>query len=105
MIKFRGQAGLSQAEAADLSGVPLDALRRYETGISAAIPYSVVAKLAEAYGRATDHFNMPEPPAPPKRDELPVFFLRTRPGAKVDEATLRKLEAEVERANSARGKK
>lgn len=36
--KFREEAGLIQAEAAELSGIPIDNLRRYENGVTSNVP-------------------------------------------------------------------
>lgn len=102
---FRKDAKLSQADAADLSGVALDNLRRYENGTVANVPGSVLRSLALAYGHAMDDFYLDDPPAA-KLTEAPVFFLKTRPGAEIDTAIYAKVRAALDEANEKiRGKK
>lgn len=97
LVKFREEAGLSQADAANESGVPVDNLRRYERG-GAGVDALVLKLLADAYGHQVDDFYMENPP-PAKLDERPVFFLRTRGGIEVDEAVYRDLVEQVQAAN------
>jgi transcriptional regulator with XRE-family HTH domain len=102
---FRKNAALSQAEAADLSGVPLDNLRRYENGTVANVPGSVLRALALSYGHSMDDFYLEDPPAA-KLTEAPVFFLKTRPGAEIDTEIYAEVRAAIETANKKiRGKK
>jgi len=96
--RFRDEASLSQAEAAELTGVPIDNLRRYENGITGTVPGTVLRQLAPAYGHAVDDFFEATPP-PARLEERPVFFLRTRPGIEVDVETHRKLQAIIDKAN------
>lgn len=105
MISFREDAKLSQADAAELSGVALDNLRRYESGKTATVPGHVVAELAKIYGHSMEDFYSPNPPKA-KLEERPVFFLRTRPGAEIDQKTYGELLAVIEKANrESRGKR
>lgn len=104
MIKFRNEADLSQADAADASGVPIDALRRYETGQTASVPGTVIAALGKIYGHSMDDFMSKTPPTANLADR-PVFFLRTLPGASVDRDTLEKLQDMIDKANAQRSKK
>ena len=99
MIKFREDAGLSQAQAGDLSGIAVDAIRRYETGITATVPGTALSELARLYGHAMDDFFATHPPKA-KLDEAPAIFLRTRPGAEIDHDTFRKIQELVEDANA-----
>lgn len=104
LVAFRDEAGMSQADAAEVAGVALDNLRRYENGKTSTVPGAVIAKLARAYGHAAEDFYSPHPPKA-KLEERPVFFLRTRPGAEIDQATYAHLLDVIEEANKARGKK
>lgn len=105
LVKFREEAELSQAEAADLSGVALDNLRRYETGTTTTIPGVVLRGLALAYGHAMEDFYLEEPP-PARLGEAPVFFLRTRPGVDIDQDIYDEIRVAIDNANKkVRGKK
>lgn len=103
--RFRKEAGLSQADAADLAGVPLDNLRRYENGAVTAIPGNVLRQLALAYGHAMDDFYLESPPQA-RLGEAPIYFLKTRPGAEVDADVDAEIRRAIESANKkVRGKK
>jgi len=80
---LRNQAGLSEAQLAELSGVSLTTVHHYGLGIRAPT-FSSVVKLARALGVTCDAFadckgfaaaepsgrpQPPEPPAPAKQDE------------------------------------
>lgn len=105
LIRFREEADLSQAQAGDLSGVPVDAIRRYETGTTATVPGTVLSELAKLYGHSVDDFFMTNPPKA-KLDEAPVLFLRARPGVEVDTDLYRKIQDLIDKANAdMRGKK
>src|SRR5690606_18192564 len=105
LIKFREDADLSQAQAGDLSGVPVDAIRRYETGVTATVPGTVLSELAKLYGHSVDDFFMSNPPKP-KLDEAPVLFLRSRPGVDIDLDVYKKIQKLIDEANAEmRGKK
>lgn len=99
LVKFREDADLSQAQAGDLSGVPVDAIRRYETGTTATVPGTVLSELSKLYGHSVDDFFMTNPPKP-KLDEAPVLFLRSRPGAKVDIKVYEKIQRLIDEANA-----
>lgn len=100
---FRKEAGYSQAEIAELAGIPSVNYGRYERGENA-VPATVLKALADAYGRSVDDFYEADPPAP--KHEPPTFTLRSRPGAEVDKAVYERLRAEVDRANKEiRGRK
>lgn len=96
---FREEAELRQADAAELSGVPIDNLRRYELGITSTVPGTALRLLSVIYGHMVDDFFQRDPP-PPRLDDRPVFFLRTHPGVEVDADLLRKLQAMVDAANN-----
>ena len=98
MVVFREAAGMSQADAADLSGIALDNLRRYESGKTSTVPGPVVAALAKAYGHTMEDFYNPNPPKA-QLQNAPVFFLKTRPGAEIDEKKYAELVAVIEAAN------
>lgn len=103
--KFREEAGYSQTTAAEMSGVNLDNLRRYESGDTATVPGAVLHRLAPVYGHAVDHFFSDEPP-PAKLEEAPAIFLRTRPGVEIDTGAMRKLQKIVDDVNKdVRGKR
>lgn len=98
LVKFREEAGLTQAEAAELSGVPVDSLRRYENGGTRNVPGTSLAALAKTYGHSVDDFFMDAPP-PARLDEAPTIFLRTRPGVDIPVDKLRALQEQVDRIN------
>ncbi len=98
LVGFRDDANLSQADAAELSGVAIDNLRRYESGKTAKVPSDVLSKLAKVYGHTVEDFYLPNPPKA-KLEERPVFFLRTLPGAKIDQKVFAELLAVIEKAN------
>lgn len=100
MSKFREEASMSQAIAADLSGVPLDAIRRYESGVTANVPATVLKLLAEAYGRSIDDFMSIAPPPPKAAEDQRQIFLRTRPGVQIDADIMAELGDAVTRAHT-----
>jgi transcriptional regulator with XRE-family HTH domain len=105
LIAFREAADLSQADAAEVAGIALDNLRRYENGKTNKVPGTVLAALAKAYGHAIEDFMSASPP-PARLEDRPVFFLRTRPGAEVDAKVYKKLQEIIEEANrEVRGRK
>jgi transcriptional regulator with XRE-family HTH domain len=105
MVRFREEADLSQAQVGDLTGIPVDAIRRYEGGTTATVPGTVLSELAKLYGRSMDDFFATNPPKG-KPDEAPVLFLRSRPGAEIDQELYEKIKAMIDDANSKmRGKK
>lgn len=97
--RFREEADLRQADAAELAGVPIDNLRRYELGITSTVPGTALRLLSVIYGHTVDDFFAADPP-PPRLDDRPVFFLRTHPGVEVDSDLLRKLQQMVDSANN-----
>jgi transcriptional regulator with XRE-family HTH domain len=96
--KFREDAGYSQTIAAELSGVNLDNLRRYESGDTATVPGAVLHRLAPVYGHTVDHFFLEQPPAA-RIEEAPAVFLRTRPGVEIDTGQMRRLQKIVDEVN------
>lgn len=103
LVKFREEAGYSQAQISDMAQIPVANYARYERGENS-VPATALRSLAAAYGRSTDDFHEPNPGAP--KQEPPTFSLRARPGAEVDQAIYERLLAEVDRANrELRGKK
>lgn len=106
LIRFRKEADdMSQAELGDLSGVPVDAIRRYETGVTATIPGTALSEFARVFGRSIDDFFNTNPPKARPQD-APVLFLRTRPGAEIDMEIYAKIQALVAEADAKmRGKK
>ncbi len=97
LIAFREEADLSQGALADLAGIPVTNYGRYERGENST-PATILKALADVLGRSTDDFHMENPPA--LRNDPPTFFLRTRPGVTVDDATYRHLLNEVSKANA-----
>lgn len=105
LVKFREEASLSQAELGDLSGIPVDAIRRYEGGVTATVPGKALSDFARIFGRSVDDFFMTNPPKA-KLDEAPVLFLRARPGAEIDQDLYEKIQQLIDDANTKmRGKK
>lgn len=96
VLRFREESGLSQAQVADISGVPMNNFSRYERG-DHPFPASVIVQLSAVFGRPVGDFYASDPGPPPKVDDLDVFFLRTRPGREIDE----KIAAEVREALAA----
>src|ERR1044072_8766818 len=80
---FRQETGMSTDDAARASGIPLDNLRRYESGGSG-VPSDVLFKLAEIYGHSVDDFALEHPPRA-NLTARPMFHLSTTPGMDVDE--------------------
>lgn len=104
LVAFREKADLSQAQAADLSGVPLDNLRRYER-LDSGVPATVLRQLADVYGHRVDDFYEPDPP-PAKLEERPLLFLRSMPGTEIDPEVFDKVMRAIRDANAElRGKK
>ena len=105
LVRFREEAELSQAQAGDLSGVPVDAIRRYESGTTATVPGTVLSELARIYGHSVDDFFMTNPPKA-KLDEAPGLERRNKTGAEIDVDTYRKIQDMIDKANTEqRGKK
>jgi transcriptional regulator with XRE-family HTH domain len=103
--KFREEAGYSQTSAAEMSGVNLDNLRRYENGDTATVPGTVLQRLSPVYGHSVSDFFMDDPP-PARLEEAPAIFLRTRPGVDIDTNAMRKLQKIVDDVNrEVRGKR
>jgi len=96
--KFREEAELTQSAAADLTGIAIDNLRRYENGVTGTVPGTVLRVLAKAYGHSVDDFFEAHPP-PASPEDRPVFFLRTRPGVEIDHEAHRKLQEIVDKVN------
>lgn len=96
--RFREEAGMTQAQAAEFSGIAIDNLRRYESGRTAKVPGTVLAELGSIYGHSADDFSKENPP-PSKPEERPTFMLRTRPGTEIDEKVYRELQAVIDKAN------
>lgn len=75
--RFREDVGLSQPEAADLGGLAVDALRRYENGRSR-INFTDLQTLARLYGRGIEEFYQTDPKAPATPPVPPVYILKPR---------------------------
>lgn len=98
--KFREDAEISQAEAAELSGIPVYNLVRYENGVTSTVPGTALRQLAKVYGHAVDDFFEPNPPAA-RLEERPIWWLRTTPGVEVDAEMHRDLQKTIDKANAA----
>ena len=98
IIKFREETKLSQAQVADLSGVPMNNLSRYERGENA-VPASVIPLLAQVFGRDPGDFYKSTPGPPPDDAELDVYFLRVRPGRDEDTQVTAEIRAAIARGN------
>ena len=103
LVRFRQELELSQPMAALEADVPLDALRRYESGRSN-VDAQFLRRLAAAYGRQMEHFFLPEPP-PAQPNLRPIYGLRLRPGAEYSEGLYQRLLKVVAEANEAERKK
>lgn len=98
LIRFREECGLSQAQLADLSGVPMNNLSRYERGENTPPP-SAIEMVAVVVGRDPGDFFKSDPP-PAKPDERNVFFLRTWPGVDVDDKVAAEVRDAIAAANA-----
>jgi transcriptional regulator with XRE-family HTH domain len=99
LIAFRNESGLSQQQLADLSGVGVDSIRKYESGTNS-VTATVIANFARVFGRSPGDFYEESPPPRGEHAKAPpVFFLRTLPGADIDEATFRELQQKIDEAN------
>ena len=101
---FRAEAKLTQEDAAQLSGVPIDNLRRYENGKTQKIPGAVLKSLAEIYGHTVEHFFQEKPPAA-DFSNVPKFYLKSHPAVVADESTIANVESAIAEGNTRRGKK
>lgn len=99
LVRFREECGLSQAQLADLSGVPMNNLSRYERGENA-VPASVIDLLSAVFGRKPGDFYENEPGPAPKPEERNVFFLRTWPGVEIDDKVAAEVREAIASANA-----
>jgi len=97
MVRFREEAGLSQADAALDSGIPVDNLRRYESG-KVHFDVVVLKAMADVYGHALEDFFASDPP-PAKLEDRPAIFARIRGGIEVDDDIWGDVVRAVDRAN------
>ena len=88
---------MSTDDAARASGIPLDNLRRYESGGSG-VPSDVLFKLAEIYGHSVDDFALEHPPRA-NLTARPMFHLSTTPGMDVDEKEYQRLVEIINKTN------
>lgn len=96
--RFREEADMTSDQTAQISGVSVDNLRRYENG-SSSVPADVLHKLAGIYGHTVDDFFQEQPP-PANLATRPVFHLRTLPGVDIDEKKYKELQDLINKANS-----
>jgi transcriptional regulator with XRE-family HTH domain len=95
--RLREEAGLSQAVASYVTGIPLANLQRWEQGRHA-IDASDLKTLADAYGRSLDDFFVADPdPADAARQ--PVFRLLIMPGRDADPELIDEAHAVVDDLN------
>jgi transcriptional regulator with XRE-family HTH domain len=97
LVRFREAAGLSQAQAADLSGVPVYNLVRYESGKTQKVPFDALARLAPVYGHTTDHFMLEKPPA--GSTEKVVVYYKVAPNEEIDDDIRAQIEREMVKWN------
>lgn len=96
--QFRITAGLTSDQVAQVTGVSVDNLRRYENGGST-VPADVLHRLAGIYGHTVDDFFEASPP-PPNLSTRPQFHLRTLPGVEIDEKKYKELQDLINKANA-----
>ena len=89
--RFREEAGFSQQDLALRTSVPLDAIRRYESGARRAIDAIELQAIATATGHTMDHFFLTDPP-PTDPARIPVFAILIDPHAEVGDEMRRELE-------------
>jgi transcriptional regulator with XRE-family HTH domain len=95
---FRAESGLTTEQAAQMSGVSVDNLRRYERGDSG-VPADALRALAAIYGHAMDDFYVEKPP---KADLAgrPQFRLQTMPGMNISAKHHKELQDHIDKANA-----
>jgi transcriptional regulator with XRE-family HTH domain len=96
--KFRDEAGMTTEQAAQISKLSVDNIRRYESGKSG-VPSEVLRRLAVIYGHSMDDFFLEAPPKA-RLTERPVFHLMTMPGTEVDQKKFRELQDMIDKANA-----
>jgi transcriptional regulator with XRE-family HTH domain len=104
LIAFRSEAGLSQTNLADLSGIGIDSIRKYEAGTNS-LSATAIATLAKVLGRSPGDFYAEHPPKRGEGQAPPVYFLRTLPGAEIDEEVDREIRKQLDLANERMMKK
>jgi transcriptional regulator with XRE-family HTH domain len=95
---FRAAVGMSQDDAATASGVPIDNLRRYESG-TVTPPAHALLSLGEIYGHTVEHFFQSEPPQA-KLEDRPMVFFRALPGVVPDAELMAKVEKVISQVNT-----
>jgi transcriptional regulator with XRE-family HTH domain len=98
LVRFREAVGLSQAQAAEQSGVPVYNLVRYENGKTQKVPHTVLAQLAPVYGHTTDHFSLEKPP-PANVSDRPIVYYKVAPGEHIDDDIRAQIEREMMKWN------
>ena len=108
--RFREELNLTLPQAALETGVPIESLKKYETGTHG-VDFVRLADIATAYGRGVEEFLMDDPP-PARPDNRPVVFVRWRADVEPDPESIEQIQkvvADVSRrhreAKSRRGKK
>lgn len=97
--QFREELEMTQPDAALEADIPLDSLRRLESG-AATLDVRLLRRLATAYRRRIEDLFEQHPPPPPPGNR-PVFFIRLRRGATYNEERYRRLVELVAEANDA----
>lgn len=69
LVQLREAAGLTQSQLADVSGVPLWTLRKYEQGQRGRVTLGVAARLARSLGKTCEVFADCEDVAGDEADE------------------------------------
>jgi transcriptional regulator with XRE-family HTH domain len=88
MQAFRGEAGLTQQQLADLANVSSATVSKGERG--EIMPTTdTIEKLAHVLGRKPSDFYAENPPPPPPRPELPNIMFKLAPGFELDEDLMR----------------
>lgn len=80
---FREEVELSQADAAGMAGIGVDALRKIEAGRTKEPSLGVMQRLATLFGRPIEHFSMDRPPPSTQTGQPNIFMLKVRPGITV----------------------
>lgn len=98
LARFREDAGLSQPDLSELTGLTPKTIQRYESGESSPTA-EALAEFATILARDPGDFFKEDPPPPPRPEELPALFLKVRPGVKVSEKDVAEVREAIRLAN------
>lgn len=94
---FREEAKLTAEKVASFTGIPIDSLRRWESGKTTP-PVAALSRLAEVYGHDMKDFTLENPPKPNLKAR-PGIALIELDGVAVDPEQMLRLQRLVEDIN------